>query len=589
MDDPEGTDPILARWFDRATRRTWTMLTDRTSRRRFVRRLGGLMVGAGAWTLLPVSRAFGADDADGAELVPASDDAATANLRESVATNWYCVRRTGTARRRGWTTDRDPVQIATNVDAGRGDVVEVCVAGTAREVPRGHRFASVFYNRVRGVVGIELEYRGERARYAPTQMISDNLSFERVRDRFLEQHGASESDFANAGHLWVFPARQYLVGAGDDSPVELVRGSTSVALDPPAGEDRPAVLADGIGAWMLANLSAEGGLPYKYWPSRGDESPADNAIRRFLATIALARLGEARGSFAIRSAARRNLRYNLGRYFRPLDDGRGVIVEQTGAKLGATALAALAILEVSAPAGFSTELDMLAKGVDSLFDAKDGFRTFFFPAERDGQNWNFYSGEALLFWAEALRRRAPCAPPLDRCVKAFEACRDRHRRRRNPAFVPWHTQACTSLYALTRQRPFAEWVFEMNDWLLPMQQWEGLAEDLRGRFYDPKRPEFGPPHASSTGVYCEGLADAAALARAVGDSARAASYERAVERGMRSLRQLQFRDERDAFYVSRRQRVMGALRTEVYDNAIRVDSAGHALAAAIKVSHPIRI
>ena len=108
-----------------------------------------------------------------------------------------------------------------------------------------------------------------------------------------------------------------------------------------------------------------------------------------------------------------------------------------------------------------------------------------------------------------------------------------------------------SLYALTRRRPFAEWVFEMNDWLLPMQQWEGLAEDLRGRFYDPKRPEFGPPHASSTGVYCDGLADAAALARAVGDSARAVSYERAVARGMRSLRQLQFRDERDAFYVSR--------------------------------------
>ena len=205
MDDPEGTDPILARWFDRATRRTRTMLTDRTSRRRFVRRLGGLMVGAGAWTLLPVSRAFGADDA------------VAANIRGSVTRNWYCIRRNGTPKQRGWTTDRDPVQIATNVDAGRGDVVEVCVAGTAREVPRGHRFASVFYNRVRGVVGIELEYRGARARYAPTQMISDNLSFERVRDRFLEQHGASESDFANAGHLWVFPARQYLVGAGDDS------------------------------------------------------------------------------------------------------------------------------------------------------------------------------------------------------------------------------------------------------------------------------------------------------------------------------------------------------------------------------------
>ena len=121
-----------------------------------------------------------------------------------------------------------------------------------------------------------------------------------------------------------------------------------------------------------------------------------------------------------------------------------------------------------------------------------------------------------------------------------------------------------------------------------MQQWDGIDDDVRGRFYDPNRRHFGPPHASSTAVYCEGLADAAALARNVGHFARAASYERAVAHGMRSLRQLQFRDERDAFYVARRQRVMGALRTTVYDNAVRVDSAGHALAAALKASHPIR-
>ena len=120
-----------------------------------------------------------------------------------------------------------------------------------------------------------------------------------------------------------------------------------------------------------------------------------------------------------------------------------------------------------------------------------------------------------------------------------------------------------------------------------MQQWEGLSPDLHGRFYDPRRPEFGPPHAASTGAYLEGLADAAALARALGDQRRASGYERAVHRGLRSLRQLQFRDERDAFYVSRKKRVLGALRTEAYDNAVRVDSAAHALAAAIKVLRPM--
>ena len=232
---------------------------------------------------------------------------------------------------------------------------------------------------------------------------------------------------------------------------------------------------------------------------------------------------------------------------------------------------------------------MLAAGIDSLVDEERGFRTFFFPAERDGENWNFYSGEALLFWAETARMGHPVAPTLERCAVAFERCRERHRRKRNPAFVPWHTQACASLYAQTGRRECADFVLEMNDWLLPTQQWDGFEPDLKGRFYNPRRPDFGPPHAASTGAYLEGLGDAAALARALGDERRTRDYERAIRRGLRSLRQLQVRDECDAFYISRRHRVLGALRTEVYDNSVRVDSAAHALLAAIEILRPMEI
>ena len=227
---------------------------------------------------------------------------------------------------------------------------------------------------------------------------------------------------------------------------------------------------------------------------------------------------------------------------------------------------------------------MLAAGVESLADEELGFRTFFFPPERDGQNWNFYSGEAMLFWAEAVRQRLAWAPSTERWSTTFSRCRARHLEARNPAFVPWHTQACASMHEQTGHRELADFALEISDWLLPMQQWDGLASDLRGRFYDPRRPEFGPPHAASTGVYLEGLADAVKLARAVGDERRATACERAVGRGLRSLRQLQFRDERDAFYVSRKDRVISALRTEAYDNTVRIDSAAHALLAAAKIS-----
>ena len=500
---------------------------------------------------------------------------------------WFCVRRDGQASRSGW-TDRMPLaELPRQIGVSPEELLEVCIVDAAQRVSPTRPF-KVFQNRMRGILGMEVSFGSDAFRYAPTDMIATNRSFNRVLEGHLERRRIPAAKFRASGSLRALSCRQFLVPGDGGAAIELARGSETVAPIRSQSRARAADLADGIGKWMLGNLSSDGELPYKYWPSRGTRSPADNAIRRLLAALGLARLGRLRDDARISAAADRNLRYILNRYFRSIGDGRGAMVEGRGAKLGAAALAALAILESPAPDEFLSEYAMLTAGVASMTDRNRGFRTFFFPAERDGENWNFYSGEALLFWAEARRRGAPGAPSLAECMDAFDRCRRRHRRARNPAFVPWHTQAYASLFAQTGHRDLADFVFEMNDWLLPMQQWDEVAPDLRGRFYDPKRPDYGPPHAASTGAYVEGLADAAALARAVGDEARVAAYERAVNRGLRSLRQLQFRNARDSFYVSRKGRVLGALRTEVYDNAVRIDSAAHALAAAIKILNPMK-
>ena len=499
---------------------------------------------------------------------------------------WFCVRRNGLASRSGWIDQIALPDLPRHLGVSPEEQVEVCIVDEAQRVSR-KKPSTVFYHRKRGILGMQISLGANTVSYAPTHLLATNRSFDRVLEGYLDRCGIPAAEFRKSGSLSALSCRQFLVPGDGGATIQLVRGSEPVAATESLSRERAAHLADGIGEWMLANLSPDGELPYKYWPSRGERSPADNAIRRLLATLALAGLGKLRRDAQISKAARLNLRHNLKRYFRDIGDGRGAIVEDRGAKLGAAALAALAILETQSLDVFRAEYAMLAAAVASMADHDRGFRTFFFPAERDGENWNFYSGEALLFWAQARRLGAPDAPSLAQCMAAFDRCRQRHRRARNPAFIPWHTQACTSLFAQTGRRELAEFVFEMNDWLLPMQQWEDVAPDLRGRFYNPRRPDFGPPHAASTGAYVEGLADAAALARAVGDDARTAAYDHAVNRGLRALRQLQFRNARDSFYVSRKRHVLGALRTEVYDNAVRIDSAAHALAAAIKILKPM--
>jgi hypothetical protein len=119
-----------------------------------------------------------------------------------------------------------------------------------------------------------------------------------------------------------------------------------------------------------------------------------------------------------------------------------------------------------------------------------------------------------------------------------------------------------------------------------MQQWD-LAQypDTLGRFYDPQRPHYGPPHASSTGVYLEGLIDAFAMARELGMKDRAEAYRRTIVRGLRDAWQLTFKDDVDMFYTGHREYLRGGLRTTVYDNVVRIDNVQHNQMAILKILH----
>jgi len=461
------------------------------------------------------------------------------------------------------------------------DTVELALAHDFHTISFGSR-RKYLSNVHRGIRGMELQYQGRIYRYGPTQMIADNTSFEYELDKFQNRHELSDAELSKKVILRYFRVQQFLVQIGPKVEIEqLFRGNQVVPLFTVTRETVKA-LSRRMADWMVRNVHADGRLTYKYWPSRRREATSNNMIRQWMGSVSLGRIARQRDDATLQELAERNMRYNLDQFYRT-EDSRGFIWFQGKAKLGAAALAALAIVEHPNRDAFAAEEAALRRTVAQLWQDDGSFRTFYIPMDRNDVQ-NFYPGEALLLWA-FLYRESGDVELLQRIMKSFMHYRAWHLKHRNPAFIPWHTQAYYIVWKQTQDPELRDWIFEMNDWLLGMQRpARAVYPDTDGRFYDPTRP-FGPPHASSTGVYLEGLIDAHQLAKEVGDAERAETYRRAIVRGLRSALQLEFADRIDMFYVPGRDRdrVRGALRTTVYRNEIRVDNVQHVLMAVQKI------
>lgn len=481
------------------------------------------------------------------------------------------------------------------------DTMELCFTHRYRPISP-NQFKKIFGNVHRGIRGIELQYKDDLVRYSPTQMVASNLSFQKIFDQFLRQHRLTPQNFAEKGGvIQAFEARQILVQLQPEvAVIPMHRGNRIIPLDSLSMQEVQKMTTT-MGQWLLRQVQADGRMVYKYFPSRGEESTGNNLIRQFMATLCLIRFAAQTQQPNHRLLATHNLTYNIKQFYR--QEGDLGFVEYDGkVKLGAVALAALCLLEqaelesgnredrntlaVLKASSFGEIFQTLCRTVSHLWQPDGSFRTFLKPCDRN-DNQNFYPGEALLFWA-SLYAHSREPELLERCYQSFAHYCAWHRQQRNPAFIPWHTQAYARLYSVTGDPQFLDFIFEMNDWLLPMQQIDTAHfSDLQGRFYNPHHPEYGPPHASSTGVYLEGLAAAYDLALQVEDEERTQRYETAIWWGIRSLRQLQFRNAADLFYISRPEAVHGGLRTTVYDNVIRVDNVQHGMMALITLlQHP---
>lgn len=469
-------------------------------------------------------------------------------------------------------------------DRQRVDSIALFLAHSPRDVAAVDVDAEVIGRRHHGIRGYEARNDEQRIAVSPFDALRTNRRMTAMIADRARVAGLDPDVFAQDVRYRILDGEQILVKLNDRPRAFLMeRGNDYVRVE---DIDRRSVRRAAKYAidWLVANTAQSGALAYGYRPTSRDVLPGNNLIRQWMATVALGRATGIDYDYDLWALTARNLDYNLEAYFHD-EEGLGVVYRERGeVKLGAVALAALAVHENGRPEQLAAVEDALDQTIQTLWRDNGAFRSFLRPAGRtSGQN--FYPGEALLYWAARYKRdRDPAL--LERFMTSFRYYRDWHRANRNPAFIGWHTQAYYDIWKLTGNDALRDFIFEMNDWLLNVQQWAvpNQYRDMMGRFYVPGG-RFGPPHASSTGIYLEGLVDAFSLAREVGDDARAEAYRIAILRGLRSVLQLQFQDETDMFFVPEgfRKYVRGGVRTTVYDSTIRVDNVQHNLMAMMKV------
>jgi len=463
------------------------------------------------------------------------------------------------------------------------DTLDIVLSHSFRDLDSSKDRKRALTNIHRGMRGFELSYRGKVERFAPTYAIASNRSNKRLLELFQEKYKLTNAQMQNEVNYRTFEGVQVLVKLGKTKAVLMERGNTFVPLSNVTQENTRKT-ADLAIEWMLNNIHKDGRFTYKYWPSRGKESQERNMIRLWMATTALEKIAAERNDSEFWDVIERNIDYNLQQFYH--EKGQyGLIEWNSKVKLGALAIATTVLVEHPKREKWSRQERALRRTIDSLWKTDGSFNTFYKPKERN-DNQNFYPGETLLLWS-ILYEQKKDEQLLKRFLDSFGYYRKWHLEgHRNPAFIPWHTEACYRMWKQTGDDRLKDFIFEMNDWLLSIQQWEGdvVYRDAAGRFYDPNRP-FGPPHASSTGAYLQGLIDAFRLARQTGDQKRMNAYRVAIVRGLRSVMQLQFIDEIDMFYISesKRKYTRGGIRTTVYDNQIRCDNVQHNLMALLKI------
>jgi hypothetical protein len=352
------------------------------------------------------------------------------------------------------------------------------------------------------------------------------------------------------------------------------------------------------GEWLWRINDTKGHFLCGYVPALNSVLDGDNYLRQAGAAFALARASRVLGEERYAARATQAILALLDDTVAEDNETRHTLLPSTILnRLGAAGLLVLAIHELPSP-----QSDLLdkseqmcnwirrqARADGSLCcndaaddpDAKESSRQDAGPPD-DADCVHEYPGLALYAVLRSQKHR-PAAWKTELARKAVVYYRAWWKAHRSMAFVPWQTAANAEAYVQTKEPAFAEFVYEMNDWLCSLQY-----EQL-----DPRRPlwvggfmkwadgkAIDALPTIDAAMYAEGLAEARRAARTGSDATRYQHYTEVLHRCLQFLVRLQYTDANTQHFEGwYRPRLLGGFHASTQDGNLRIDYTQHALSA----------
>ena len=328
-------------------------------------------------------------------------------------------------------------------------------------------------------------------------------------------------------------------------------------------------LADLHTRYLMRQQAADGSLYLRYEPFQNRLYQGLSAPRLAHGAWIIARAHWTFGGDDLRRVCDKLLDYHLGRV-RQTESGVWLEGDDTPS-ISEVSFFLLALCELPEEDGRRALSADLGSTLWTGIDVQGRIKTHVKPIEGSDAYQDYFPGQALLALAAAYQSGFTSINE-GQVARAFSYYRHRFRHKRHFGQVSWLMQAFGRWWEATGNIAFAEFVFEIGDWIVEYQQ------EKTGAFINDHQSDT-PGY--TTALYLEGIAVAARLAASLKDDERRKRYLESLIRGFNFLDRLVIQP-RDAALLPNAEFAVGGLRQSLYMSEVRVDFVQHSLSAILE-------